>query len=86
MMDSSPNETRPPLPPFTLATAKQKVRAAEDGWNSRDPERVALAYTPRSVWRNRAEFRHRVVTPFITRARCCSRVRDERRKAERTMD
>jgi uncharacterized protein len=56
MSDSSPNETRPPLPPFTLDTAKQKVRAAEDGWNTRDPERVSLAYTPESVWRNRAEF------------------------------
>lgn len=49
-------ETRPPLPPFTAETAAQKVRAAEDGWNSRDPARVALAYTPDSVWRNRAEF------------------------------
>jgi hypothetical protein len=47
---------RPPLPPFTLDTAKQKVRAAEDGWNTREPERVSLAYTPESVWRNRAEF------------------------------
>jgi nuclear transport factor 2 (NTF2) superfamily protein len=47
---------RPPLPPFTLATAIQKVRLAEDGWNSRDPDRVALAYTPDSQWRNRAEF------------------------------
>jgi nuclear transport factor 2 (NTF2) superfamily protein len=47
---------RPPLPPFTLETAVQKVRMAEDGWNSRDPERVALAYTPDSQWRNRAEF------------------------------
>jgi nuclear transport factor 2 (NTF2) superfamily protein len=47
---------RPPLPPFTLETAIQKVRMAEDGWNSRDPERVALAYTPDSQWRNRAEF------------------------------
>jgi len=56
MSDSSPNQARPPLPPFTLETAKQKVRAAEDGWNTRDPERVALAYTPHSVWRNRAEF------------------------------
>ena len=50
------NESRPPLPPFTRETAMAKVRAAEDGWNSRDPERVALAYTPQSVWRNRAEF------------------------------
>jgi uncharacterized protein len=48
--------TRPPLPPFTLETAKQKVRLAEDGWNSRDPEKVALAYSVDSVWRNRVEF------------------------------
>ncbi|MGC1301572.1 MAG: nuclear transport factor 2 family protein [Caulobacteraceae bacterium] len=46
----------PPLPPFTEETAKQKVRGAEDGWNSRDPAKVALAYTPDSRWRNRAEF------------------------------
>jgi nuclear transport factor 2 (NTF2) superfamily protein len=46
-------ETRPPLPPFTLDTATQKVRAAEDGWNTRDPERVALAYSVQSRWRNR---------------------------------
>lgn len=49
-------QTRPPLPPFSLDTARQKVRAAEDGWNSRDPHRVALAYTEDSKWRNRAEF------------------------------
>ena len=49
-------ETRPPLPPFTLDTAIQKVRAAEDGWNTRDPERVALAYSVQSRGRNRAEF------------------------------
>jgi hypothetical protein len=49
---------RPPLPPFTRETATQKVRMAEDGWNSRDPEKVSLAYTPDSVWRNRAEFLH----------------------------
>ena len=48
--------TRPPLPPFTKETAIQKVRMAEDGWNSRDPEKVSLAYTVDSVWRNRAEF------------------------------
>ena len=48
--------TRPPLPPFTLETATQKVRAAEDGWNSRNPAKVALAYTGDSVWRNRSEF------------------------------
>ena len=47
---------RPPLPPFTEETAKQKVRMAEDGWNSRDAARVALAYTPDSQWRNRSEF------------------------------
>ncbi|WP_431271672.1 DUF1348 family protein [Dankookia sp. P2] len=47
---------RPPLPPFTAETAVQKARAAEDGWNSRDPARVALAYTEDSRWRNRAEF------------------------------
>ncbi|WP_303828577.1 nuclear transport factor 2 family protein [Asticcacaulis taihuensis] len=48
--------TRPPLPPFTEESAIQKVRAAEDAWNSRDPARVALAYTPDSRWRNRTEF------------------------------
>jgi nuclear transport factor 2 (NTF2) superfamily protein len=50
------NVTRPPVLPFTRETAIQKVRAAEDGWNSRDPEKVALAYTIESRWRNRAEF------------------------------
>jgi nuclear transport factor 2 (NTF2) superfamily protein len=49
-------ESKPPLPPFTLETAKQKVQAAEDAWNTRDPERVSLAYTPDSEWRNRSEF------------------------------
>ena len=48
--------SRPPLPPFTLETAKAKVQAAEDAWNTRDPERVALAYTEDSQWRNQAEF------------------------------
>jgi len=47
---------RPPLPPFTHATATQKVRMAEDAWNTREPERVSLAYTTDSTWRNRAEF------------------------------
>jgi len=47
---------RPPLPPFTLTTAAQKVRMAEDAWNTRDPARVALAYTVDSRWRNRVEF------------------------------
>jgi len=48
--------SRPPLPPFALETAIQKVRLAEDGWNTRDPEKVSLAYTIESKWRNRAEF------------------------------
>ena len=62
-------EIRPPVPPFTEETARQKVRAAEDGWNSRDPEKVSLAYTPDSRWRNRAEFpagRAQIVE-FLTR-------------------
>jgi nuclear transport factor 2 (NTF2) superfamily protein len=54
-MSANPN-SRPPFPPYTRETAVQKVRLAEDGWNSRDPERVSLAYTPDSVWRNRAQF------------------------------
>jgi nuclear transport factor 2 (NTF2) superfamily protein len=49
-------EIRPPVPPFTRETALQKVRMAEDGWNSRDPQRVSLVYTQDSQWRNRAEF------------------------------
>jgi len=62
-------ETRPPVPPFTRETAIQKVRLAEDGWNSRDPQRVALAYTIDSQWRNRAEFptgREQIIE-FLTR-------------------
>ena len=62
-------EARPPFPPFTLETAKQKVRMAEDGWNTREPERVARAYTTDSRWRNRAEFfsgREKIVE-FLTR-------------------
>ncbi|MGN6388928.1 MAG: DUF1348 family protein [Burkholderiaceae bacterium] len=51
-----PIEDRPPLPPFTRETAIRKVRLAEDGWNGRDPEKVALAYTVDTQWRNRAEF------------------------------
>lgn len=49
-------EQKPPLPPFTLESAKQKVRMAEDAWNSRDPDRVAMVYTEDTRWRNRAEF------------------------------
>ncbi len=48
--------SRPPLPPFTAETASQKVRLAEDAWNTRDPDRVVMAYTEDSVWRNRVEF------------------------------
>lgn len=62
-------EKRPPLPPFTRETAIQKIRMAEDGWNSRDPQRVSLVYTPDSQWRNRAEFpkgREEIVE-FLTR-------------------
>ncbi len=60
---------RPPLPPFTLETAVEKVRLAEDGWNSRDPEKVALAYTVDSYWRNRAEFvqGREAIIGFLTR-------------------
>ena len=53
---SSEENTRPPFPPFTSETASQKVRKAEDAWNTRDPQQVALAYTLDSTWRNRAEF------------------------------
>ncbi|MBC3953452.1 nuclear transport factor 2 family protein [Pseudomonas triticifolii] len=53
---SSNAANRPPLPPFTHESAIEKVRLAEDGWNSRNPEKVALAYTPDTHWRNRAEF------------------------------
>jgi len=62
-------EQRPPLPPFTLETANEKVRKAEDGWNSRDPHKVALAYSTDSRWRNRNEFlrgREEIVE-FLTR-------------------
>ena len=56
-MTANPAEQpRPPFPPFTIETATQKVRMAEDAWNTRDPERVSLAYTPDSAWRNRSAF------------------------------
>ncbi|WP_428506775.1 DUF1348 family protein [Roseateles sp.] len=55
-MSHNPEAPRPPLPPFTLESAVQKVRMAEDAWNTRDPQRVALAYTPDSRWRSRSEF------------------------------
>jgi nuclear transport factor 2 (NTF2) superfamily protein len=62
-------DARPPLPPFTRETAIQKVRAAEDGWNTCDPGRVALAYTEDSVWRNRSEFfqGRPAIVAFLTR-------------------
>ncbi len=66
---SNSSDARPPFPPFTRETAMQKVRMAEDGWNSRDPQRVAMAYTADSQWRNRAEFprgREEIVQ-FLTR-------------------
>ncbi len=60
---------RPPVPPFTKESAAQKVRMAENGWNSRNPEQVALAYTENSVWRNRAEFLkgREAIIRFLTR-------------------
>ncbi len=66
---TSTDEARPPFPPFTLETATQKVRMAEDAWNNRDPQRVALAYTSDSRWRNRSEFpvgREQIIE-FLTR-------------------
>jgi uncharacterized protein len=61
--------SRPPLPPFTRETAAQKARMAEDAWNSRDPQRVAAAYTPDSRWRNRSEFfeGREAIVAFLTR-------------------
>lgn len=61
--------SRPPLPPFTLQTAVQKARMAEDAWNSRDPEKVSLAYTSDSVWRNRCDFLtgRDAIVAFLTR-------------------
>ncbi|MBZ9964118.1 DUF1348 family protein [Mesorhizobium sp. B292B1B] len=63
------SQDRPPLPPFTAETAAQKARMAEDAWNSRDPARVALAYTADSRWRNRAEFLQGrdAIQAFLTR-------------------
>ena len=61
--------SRPPLPPFTLETAKQKARMAEDAWNSQDPERVSMAYTIDSRWRNRTDFLQGrpAIVAFLTR-------------------
>ena len=62
-------ETKPPLPPLTLETAKTKVQAAEDAWNTRNPQKVALAYTEDSQWRNRDEFfsGREAITAFLQR-------------------
>jgi len=66
---STTEPPRPPFPPFDAASAAQKVRMAEDAWNTRNPERVSLAYTPDTVWRNRAEFLsgREAVVQFLTR-------------------
>ena len=66
---STVEQPRPPFPPFTIETATQKVRMAEDAWNTRDPQRVALAYTPDSIWRNRSEFLagREAIQQFLTR-------------------
>jgi nuclear transport factor 2 (NTF2) superfamily protein len=66
---SEQEEPRPPLPPFDDASAAQKVRMAEDAWNTRNPERVSLAYTRDSVWRNRSEFLsgREAIVEFLTR-------------------
>lgn len=63
------DESKPPFPPFTLETAAQKVRMAENAWNKKDPQTVALAYTPDSLWRNRAEFisGRQEITEFLQR-------------------
>jgi nuclear transport factor 2 (NTF2) superfamily protein len=68
-MSLQPAESRPPLPPFSRDDALAKVRAAEDGWNTRDPQRVASAYTPDSRWRNRSEFLtgRPAIVEFLTR-------------------
>ena len=68
-METATMSTRPPLPPFTLESAIQKVRLAEDAWNTRDPGKVALAYTIDSRWRNRSEFingRNKIIA-FLSR-------------------
>ncbi len=63
------DEARPPFPPFSLETATAKVRLAENGWNTRDPQKVSLAYTVDSRWRNRSEFIHgrAQIVEFLTR-------------------
>ena len=72
-MTTTQSDQRPPLPPFSRESATQKVRMAEDGWNSRDPQRVSLVYTEDSQWRNRSEFpRGRAqIVEFLTRKWAC---------------
>ncbi len=72
-MTTTPSDQRPPLPPFSRESAMQKVRMAEDGWNSRDPQRVSMVYTEDSQWRNRSEFpRGRAqIVEFLTRKWAC---------------
>ena len=69
MVLTTAENPRPPFPPFDAATAAQKVRMAEDAWNTRDPVRVSLAYTPDSAWRNRSEFLsgREAIVLFLTR-------------------
>lgn len=68
-VDLSVAEPRPPFPPFTEESARKKVQAAEDAWNTKDPHKVALAYTPDSRWRNREEFfaGREAIVEFLTR-------------------
>ena len=72
-MTTTQSNQRPPLPPFSRESATQKVRMAEDGWNSRDPQRVSMVYTEDSQWRNRSEFpRGRAqIVEFLTRKWAC---------------
>ena len=69
MSDSQTSEQKPPFPPFNAQTAAQKARGAENAWNGRDPAKVAMAYTPDSVWRNRNEFikGREEIREFLTR-------------------
>lgn len=69
MPDLPASQTRPPLPPFTFETATQKTRMAEDAWNGRDPQKVSMAYTADSRWRNRSEFfsGREAIVAFLTR-------------------
>ena len=69
MAETAMENPRPPLPPFDAEGAAKKARAAEDAWNSRDPQRVSMAYTPDSAWRNRSEFfsGREAIVAFLTR-------------------